>query len=398
MIKPSDDTYTPFNLNRNYEYSGPFQKTIPLAEHYGFQLVKPIEYKVNNSASVSSVTLAPEYKKATIKHYHSNREQLSSPALLCHTTGAKNKKGYVNLEVHGAQDPFVETLLLKSAYEILQNEGYQDLVIEINSFGSDDSYRRFENEVKRFVNKNFDKLDKDFQKKVKESPFNIYDIEDSTCEHLEEIVLHLPRPVAYLSESCRHHLKDLLEHLEWTNLPYHLNPRLFPHSKQHAETVYQITSGDEVLAYGERFSNEATSIFNELEPGKNENSFDIAAISICLPAGKAEKYRDYQPSNDIENQQAVYFAHSGAVAKKNTLAILQELYLAGIPVKHAVIKNTLREQLHHAERHQFPLTFILGVKEVQEEAIIIRNNLANKQKAVPQTRMCSYLKRTLRTL
>lgn len=400
MIKPSDETFTPFNLNRMYSYSGPFQKSIPLAEHYGFQLVKPLDIQIPNSATTTPhVTLHTDYKQASVKNYYLNNEQLSSPGLLCHTSQASQEKGYVNLEVHGASDPFVETLLLKSAYEILQNEKYDNLVIEINSFGSEDSYQRFENEVKRFVNKYYEKLDSNFKARVKESTFNIYDIEDSDCEYLEEIVLHLPRPVAYLSEGCRNHLKDLLEHLEWSDLPYHLNPRLFPHSKNHTETVYQITSNGEVLAYGERFSTQGTSLYRNYLEIKNTNAtIDIAAITICLPAGNAEKYQDYKIESDNEHAKSVYFAHSGSVAKMNTLRILQELYKEKIPVKHAIIKNTLREQLHHAERHQFPLTLILGVKEVQENTIIVRNNLANRQKAVPQSSMCSYLKRTLRTL
>jgi len=277
-------------------------------------------------------------------------------------------------------------------------------LVEINSFGSTESYERFEGEVNKYLVKNLTKFSASDQKKLQENPFYLYELEHhqegELDESLSEILLHRPRPVAHLSETCRIHLKDLLEHLEETGMPYHLNPHLFPQSGKHCETVYTIVNqdNDETLAYGERFTTQARSL-TQKSMANEEGFVHCAAISIALAAGKAEKYTKVKETK--KSTPHVYFAHSGAVAKRNTLNVLSMLHDANIAVKHAIIKNSLREQLYHCERNQsteleFPVTLILGVKEMQDGTIIVRNNLANRQKAVPLNRMCSYVKRALK--
>ena len=407
MIKPADDTFAPFPLERKYNYQGPFSHAIPIAEHYGFRLVKPIssssDIAVPESGPMPKMSVSPIFEErfSSLEHYINNQEELAYPALLCHTKKATNKDGYLNLDVYGVPDSFVETLLLKSAYEILRKEGYDNLLIELNSFGSEESCARFEGEVEKFVRKQLSKFDKDAQDKIKSSLFGIYEIDrDDNIELTEsqqDILLHRPRPVAHLSEGCRTHLKQLLEHLEETGMSYVLNPMLFPQSGKHAETVYTIIDANtgQVVAYGERFStqakNHASKLASDLNP---EEDLHCAAITINLQGGKKEKYS----TANKEDVCKIYFAHSGAIAKRSTLQILSLLHDAELPCKHAVIKNTLREQLYHSERSGFPITLILGVKEVQDGTILVRNNITNRQKAVTVGRMCSYLKRTLKTL
>lgn len=408
MIRPSDETYLPFHLDKLYQYQGPLQRSINVAEHYGFRLIKPVEPQteslevvVPTSVNDKSDSCCPQFEErySHLHHYLDNLDSLSYPALLCHTKKAKNKSGHLNLEVYGVEDSFVETLLLKSSYEILIKNGYRNLLIEINSFGAADSFERFDNEVAKFVTKNISKFDVEDRQKLQDSRYYIYEIDQNPNHQLtnsqENILLHRPRPVAYLSESCRTHLKELLEHLEESELPYMLRPNLFPQSGKHAETVYDIidqNSGD-VLAYGERFSTQAQS-YAEKVLTEVDHTIHCAAISIKLPAGKKETYLD--SANELDCQ--VYFAHSGAVAKRNCLKILSTLHEAGINVKHSVIKNSLREQLHHSEKTKFLLTLILGVKEVQDGTVIVRNNNQNRQKSVPINRLCSYVKRSLKSI
>mgnify|MGYP001303219154 CR=1 FL=1 len=229
-----------------------------------------------------------------------------------------------------------------------------------------------------------------------QNPFYIYEIDQCENPDLDssqcDILLHRPRPVANLSEPCRLHLKELLEHLEEAEIPYHLNPYLFPESGKHAETVYKIIDLDtsEVVAYGERFSTRAKKHLQV----KADEIIHCAAITVQVSGGKTEKYQEVSAEDELSKYN-VYFAHSGSIAKKNTLRVLEMLHDAGINVKHSVIKNTLREQLYHSEKYQFPITVILGVKEVQDGTIIVRNNQANRQKAIPLNRMCSYIKRYL---
>ncbi len=179
-------------------------------------------------------------------------------------------------------------------------------------------------------------------------------------------------------------------------MPYILNPGLFPQSGKHAETVYTIIDQDSVktVAYGERFSTQAKEFMNNIVESEDQE-VHCAAITINLSAGSKEKYTKFETSKD---SCKIYFAHSGAIAKRNTLKVLKLLQDADLQCKHAVIKNTLREQLYHAERSGFPITVILGVKEVQESNIIVRNNLANRQKAIPISKLCSHLKRSLKSL
>ena len=384
MIRPGDEVFQPQDFNQKFIYNGPFKKVIPIAEHYGFSLLKPIFNNIAPSELPKDRYFGTCHKNLSIKNYLENKTKPTSPQLVCYTSQAKKKIGFITLEIFDYEDSFAETLLLQTAYQILLQEKYNNLLIEINSFGSSESHLKFELEIEKFVKRNLSKFPPEFQHQLRVDPMTIFDLPLKNSE-VYSIMQSVPRPVSCLSELCRLHLKNILENLEALSLPYQLSPGLFPHLHKYSEVVYTIKSDiGEILAYGENFSKHARQI------AELESELHAVSITIKYPAGKKETYEKIKTTNN----KKFFFAHTGALAKRQSLTLIEELRNGGLEINHSFLKNSLREQLFHSEKLNSPYVIILVVKEAQENTVIVRDNMNNIQHSVAQRNLVSFLKKS----
>jgi histidyl-tRNA synthetase len=76
-------------------------------------------------------------------------------------------------------------------------------------------------------------------------------------------------------------------------------------------------------------------------------------------------------------------AQLGQEAKKKCLPLINKLREAGIRTMGALGKGAIKVQLRLADKFKVPYTIIVGLTEVREGTVIIRDMKVGTQKSVP---------------
>lgn len=138
--------------------------------------------------------------------------------------------------------------------------------------------------------------------------------------------------------------------------------------------------GKVTVAFGGRYDPLATRFGSSSTPA--------AMISIhCEIRGKTRVKRE---SRGIPS---IYFAHLGPEARRRTLAVMESLRAAEIPVHQSLLYDRIGEQMSRAKQLAVPYILIMGYKEAMENTILVREVVSNSQEAVPVPELTSYLKR-----
>lgn len=393
MYKTKEEALPQGTIEQYYDYSGPFEKAISIAQHYGFHLVPPVKpKKKSREPNAGTWYIAPEEKELSLKHYHSRFKKRPHPVKICYTLHHRRKVGNIKLEVFGCKKSIAEALLLRTALAILTEHKHKHLHIDINSRGCKQSSETFLEEFKNYYRKHANKVQSCCQTTLRNNPLDLVLCDSNGCRKLRESA---PRSIAFLAEPDRMHLKEVIEYIESMNVPYCINSQLVGHESSHPRTIFQIKShkksrGGEikdttVVARGERFD---YTTHNE-EDGSNDDS--AVSISIDIPAGKYESYKELSDKEVVKPK--IYFVHISSDAKRESLPLLETLRQHNISVRQALMRDSLWQQMRHAEHLKVPYVVIMGLQEVKERAVIVRNLETQAQETVPFNRLVPHLKK-----
>ncbi|MFA5013528.1 MAG: His/Gly/Thr/Pro-type tRNA ligase C-terminal domain-containing protein, partial [Candidatus Paceibacterota bacterium] len=106
------------------------------------------------------------------------------------------------------------------------------------------------------------------------------------------------------------------------------------------------------------------------------------------------KQRGYKLKNHGEPQ--VFLAQIGPLAKKRSLAIIEELRKANVKIAESFSKDSLKGQLGRANKMGIKNVLIIGQKEAIQNMAIIRNMETGKQLEVQQDEIIKEIKKRLK--
>ncbi len=292
---------------------------------------------------------------------------------------------YGDLEIIGNPKSIAEATLIKTALTILEEYGYKDMCVEINSIGDRESIAKFTRELTAYYRKNIESLSTHGRQLLKKDVFELITHSDKKSDALKE---DAPKSITFLSEPSRIHFKEVLEFLEKLDIPYKINHHLVGNRKYCSETIFEIVSHSDskkhpdcqTLALGVRYDGLAKKI------GLKK---DVSGVGISLlfkrPAKESVATKVKKP--------VVYFVQLGFEAKLYSLQIIEILRKAHIMVHQALSKDKLVGQLSVAERLETPYMILIGKKEAMEESAIVRDMDTRSQETVPLSKLAQYLKK-----
>ncbi|MEX1027092.1 MAG: His/Gly/Thr/Pro-type tRNA ligase C-terminal domain-containing protein [Candidatus Paceibacterota bacterium] len=378
-----------------------FDTAAEIAMYYGFAPIQTPSISRDDRADSkrlhafdrSAFVCAPEEKTSLLRLYHANKFHKCSYPLLVYYPRSRNATGvpadsnvHVGLDVIGASHSVADALTIQTAYCILKEEGYENMIVDINSIGDRDTVQRFERALIQFYRDRISELPPKYHEILKNDPFDMLQFTgDPVCQQLND---DAPNAISFLTDASRHHFMDVLEHLEELGVPYRIKNTLVGNRNISSQTVFSIREvNDELeettppLAMGTRYNRLSRKI---------RLGHDISAVGISLsyaPRRKSARGRKtpLQPRH--------FFAHLGDIARQRSLALIDELRLARIPVYHSLVRDKIREQLARAEHLDLPYVIIMGQKEAMENVVVVRNSQTRAQVTVPVPDLVAYLKR-----
>ncbi|MBY0328873.1 hypothetical protein K2Q02_02145 [Patescibacteria group bacterium] len=313
-------------------------------------------------------------------------EHTPQPVLIAYKkplSGTFNKKSSeftMGLEVLGLATSSAEALALRATLSILEDEGFKNLSIHLNSLGDKDSVGDFERMVSGFVRKHMNGFPADIRKMAKS---DIFDILRSNDPKHSDVQGQAPKSLSFLSENSRDHFKEVLEHIESFNVPYTIAHRLIGATSFCSHTIFEIRNGDgdqsEVLAHGYRYSRLSKKVGFKRE---------VPALGITISFKKKEK----KPLSKGIGKSRFYLIQLGFGAKLMSLPVIEMLRKARITIIHALAKDKLSSQLGSAENSKVPYILIIGQKEAIEKSVVVRNVSTRAQESIGVDKLVEYLK------
>ncbi|OHA17552.1 MAG: hypothetical protein A2836_03570 [Candidatus Taylorbacteria bacterium RIFCSPHIGHO2_01_FULL_45_63] len=342
------------------------------------------------------LSICPEEKVALIRTYEEKELYREPQPVMLFFAGhfstnpsrknASKEKRY-GLEILGTTKSIAEAILIKTTIEILKEEGFENLYIDINSIGDKESVMRFSKELTAYYRKNINLLPAHCRQTMKRETFDLLECPNEKCKPLQDAA---PKSLGSLSEISRKHFTEVLEFLEQMNIPYRINNALVGNRHFCTHTIFEIRSLDQAedaegtpLAVGIRYNNLAKKI------GWRR---DLPALGVTIAYRKNEKNGNDPKKIKIKKPQ-IYFIQLGFEAKLKSLRIIEILRQAKIPMLQALSKDKLAAQLSGAEHMKIPYTILIGQKEAMEDSVIVRNMASRSQETVKIASLPEYLKK-----
>ncbi|MHB1118103.1 MAG: histidine--tRNA ligase [Minisyncoccota bacterium] len=406
-----------------YAYQGFFEKASDVAVYYGF---RPIETPILEREAVFTSSLGvgtdirdkemyslktkggdhlamrPEGTAAVMRAYIENGMQaLPQPVMLYYygpffrhenpQRGRLREFRQFGLEVIGTPKSIADALVIRSITLILEEAGFKNLSVEINSIGDKECRGGYVRELTSYYKKHIAELCPHCKERIKTNPLRLLDCKDARCQ---ETKISAPSPIDSLCNECRRHFKEVIEYLEAMSIPYRINNNLVRGLDYYTRTVFEIIDLGNInmegepdpltIASGGRYDLLARSLGSKK---------DIPAVGGGIGVDRVIMSPSHKPLDPrIIKKPKVYFIQLGFEAKLKSLAIIEVLRKARVPIAQALSKDGLGQQLAVAERIGVPYTIIFGQKEALDNTVIVRNMETRSQETVALADLPDFVK------
>ncbi len=405
-----------------YQLQGMFEKAQEIAEYYGF---KPIETPVLERLDVfekaiggdtdivekelysfsvkgsDKLAMRPEYTAGIVRHYIEEGLNSEPQPILYYAYGPvfrheNSQRGRLrefrqfNLEIMGSTKSIADAIIIRTTYDILEEFGLKDLIVDINSMGDKESRNTYIKELTQYYKKQIGDMCKDCNNRIKTNPLRLLDCKKEECQPSKE---KAPQSINYLSTEARKHFKELLQYLEEMEIPFRINHSLVRGLDYYARTVFEVVQnytdeeGNEkelTVTGGGRYDlSKSLGSKKEIPSVGTGIGFDrIAMMKDCI-----------KMTPKILKAPKFYFIQLGFEAKLKSLNIMETLRKAHISVHQNLSKDGVSQQLETAEKMKIPFAIIFGQKEAMDNTVIIRDMRTQSQDTIKIECLCEYLKK-----
>ena len=291
------------------------------------------------------------------------------------------------LEILGDADPMSDALLIQTLIKYYKKLGLKDLVVKINSLGTDKSKAKMIQALTKFLSARKKDICADCKIRLKKNPLRVLDCKVSACK---DIVAEASGVlIDNLDDESKQRFTKVLEHLDEMKVVYELDPSLVRGLDYYTHTLFEIVvKGQEDLAIGGggRYDNLIKQLGGPQVPSVGY-------------AGGVER------TIDVLKQQAVripeltkvdiFVVQLGDRAKTKAVEIIEKLEELGLRITSNLGKGSIQNQLSEASKINSPLVVIIGDQEVHDKNVIIRDMSDRSQEAVPDRNMLKIVTKKL---
>lgn len=397
-----------------YAYQGFSEKASEIATYYGF---RPIETPILERETVFTSSLGigtdirdkemytlrtkggdvlamrPEGTAAIMRAYIENGMQtLPQPVCLYYygpyfrhenpQRGRLREFRQFGLEILGTPKSIADVLVIRTITLILEEAGFKNLSVEVNSIGDKDCRGGYIRELTAYYKKHLGDICTNCKERIKTNPMRLLDCKDTRCQSIKT---QAPTPLDSLCNECRKHFKEVIECLEAAKIPYRINNNLVRGLDYYSRTVFEILDlGNPNTEKNEEppLSIASGGRYDYLSKALGSKK-DISGVGGGIGVDRVLMSPSHKPLDPrIIKKPKVYFIQLGFEAKLKSLAIIEILRKLHVPIAQSLSKDSLSQQLAVAERSGAPYAIIFGQKEAIDGTVIVRNMQTRSQETV----------------
>ena len=365
--------------------------------------------------------LAPPVKLVVRgEHYFSGRrceEDVRQGDELAGAIGAEQEWSWLMI---GEESSVAEAEVVQILWKILQElhiGDRQEIMVRINAVGCNSCRGSFRSALGNYFRSRKMRLCPRSRRDLKKAPARIFLCPDEKCRIVANMA---PQTLDFLCDTCKSHIREMLEFLDEVRIPYSLDSRFFREGSWWSTVIFEFVSrpvassvpeGDEVAPdVGEKHESKTSGSADASIAGARLAEGGRVSAAAGLIAGKevhavagtlfpaaVERFLHMRGAVSSEPlEEGVFLVQLGDLAKRKSLTLLESLRSGGIGVKESLGRDSIKAQLKIAERLGSRYALIIGQKEALDNTVIVREVESGIQETVPQEKLIDFLKKKLK--
>ena len=394
-----NETIDTFMANYNYEFirtpvfeaSELFHRSVGESS----DIVKKETYDFKDKGD-REITLRPEGTASVVRSYIEDKEYALPDCKKYYynetmyryerpQSGRLREFTQYGLEVLGSNDPAVDAEVISIAYRIPEYLGFENLQVNINSLGDNESRENYKKALIDYLEPHIDELCEDCKERFKINPLRILDCK---VDGDSEIIKNAPRTIDYLNEESKTRFESVLKYLDLMGIDYEVDPKIVRGLDYYDHTVFELVSLDsfskstDVLAGGGRYN----KLITELDgPESYGIGFASGIDRLVLKLKEMDMYKN------IKNSIDVYIMYVNEEEKLHAVVMAENLRLNGVKCELDNMSRGLKGQFKAADRLNASKLIILNSEDLNKGIVNVKDNLTKEEVKVDESEIVDYI-------
>ncbi len=325
-----------------------------------------------NDKGGRSITLRPEGTAGAVRAYIENGLfNLPSPQKFYYMgpmfryerpqAGRFREFHQIGVECFGVAEPVVDAEILLLLRNLLNELGFQGLMIELNSLGCSECRPSYRESLMRFFSQGIGEFCQDCQRRFERNPLRLLDCKNPKCIEQRK---DAPSILDFLCDNCERHLERLSSLLKYMDLSYTLTPSLVRGLDYYTRTIFEVKSptnlgSQNAIAAGGRYDNLVEEFGGPPTPAIGF-AIGLERLAILLKEMRAGGEGRLQTP---EAGPSAYIAFLGEEAERVSLRLAERLRGAGLWIETGT-GGSLKSQLRRADKLKADYVIIIGEEEL----------------------------------
>ncbi|HVS65608.1 MAG TPA: histidine--tRNA ligase [Thermoanaerobaculia bacterium] len=288
----------------------------------------------------------------------------------------------IGAEVFGDPGPLSDVELLQMLLRFLDELGFEDLVVRLNTVGDRASRSAYAQSLREFLAPRAAELGEDSRRRLETNPLRIL---DTKLPRERRVLEDAPRLEEHLSDESREHFEMIVRMLAERGIEHQVDPGLVRGLDYYTRTVFEIASAElgaqDAILGGGRYDGLVADLGGPEVPALGFAIGEDRLIEV-LPASNASRFVPAAPATVI----AV-----GGVAPEDALRLAEELRGSGLAAVAELGAGAMKGALKRAGRRGSRYVLLLGDDELSSGAVTVKDFESGRQELMDRERVAGYL-------
>ncbi|MDR1150411.1 MAG: histidine--tRNA ligase [Clostridiales bacterium] len=259
----------------------------------------------------------------------------------------------------------LEIILL--AHEILSKTGLKNIELKINSLGCKNCRKKYDNELKNFLDKNIFRLCDDCNIRFNKNNLRILDCKNKNCQ---EIISEAPKILDFLCDDCKSNFDLVIKKINKYKIKYEIDKSLVRGLDYYTQIVFEFIYNDRAICGGGRYDN----LIKELGGPDIQGVGFAFGFERLLDAIKSINYLSFE--NNIDFYIATISNQEFEFAQEIAFNLRNKNFL----VDYNLRKKNLKSQIKFANSISAQYLIVLGDQERKTRLVKVKNMATRDEK------------------
>jgi histidyl-tRNA synthetase len=269
----------------------------------------------------------------------------------------------VDIEVLGADDPYVDVEVIALGWRFFQQLGLRQVKLVVNSLGEPDDRARYVEALRAHFATHSDALSPESRETLARNPLRVL---DSKRAQDAEVIAAAPKIAEFYSEAAAAHFDTVQSGLDALSVPFEVETKLVRGLDYYRRTTFEyqggtLDSAQNAIGGGGRYDGLVEALGGPPTPG----------VGLALGIDRTLLACD---------DEGVFAAPAGHVdvfvvdttGGREALIITESLRLEGVSADRAFDQRSMKSQMKAADRSGASLAVIVGSDELAAGQAIVR--------------------------